>query len=138
MTTFAARRTAASFEPVADLNITPLIDVLLVLIVMMILTIPVMTHKVPLDLPGQGKPASGPVHRLVIDKGGALSWDGTGLASEEALGGRLRGLVARGEQLTVAPDPQARFAVVDQTLATIKRAGVTRLGFEGNERYAHF
>ena len=135
-----ARRiaTAESFEPVAELNITPLIDVLLVLIVMFILTIPLATNELPLDLPGQGVPrADAPVHRLAIDRAGALRWDGAGVEAA-ALPARLRGVVTRGEELTLAPDARTRFEVVDQTLATVKRAGVTRLGFEGNERYRAF
>lgn len=120
--------TAASHEPLAELNITPLIDVLLVLIVMFILCLPAMTNELPIDLPGRpGRASDAPVHRLAIGRSGAVSWDGAAVDTA--------GLDA---QLTFAPDAQARFEVVHRTLATVKRAGVSRLGFEGNERYAAF
>ena len=122
---------AHSHEPVVALNITPLIDVLLVLIVMFILCLPIATNEVPLDLPGGRAPASdAPVHRLAIDRAGALSWDGASIGGA-ALTARLRAVAAENARLTLAPDARTRFEVVDQTLAEIKRAGVTRLGFEG-------
>ena len=129
---------AASPEPLSVLNITPLIDVLLVLIVMFILCLPLATNELPIDLPGKPGPASdAPVHRLAIGRTGALSWDGPAMDAA-GLDARLRDAVAEDATLTFAPDAQARFAVVHRALATVKRAGVTRLGFEGNERYAAF
>lgn len=130
--------TGASHEPLADLNITPLIDVLLVLIVMFILCLPAMTNELPIDLPGRPGPASDtPVHRLAIGRTGALSWDGTAVDAA-GLDARLHGAVAADARLTFAPDARARFEVVHRTLATVRRAGVIRLGFEGNERYVAF
>lgn len=127
-----------NYDPVASLNITPLIDVLLVLIVMFILCLPAMTHEVPLDLPGQGGAAvAQPPHRLTIGRDGTLAWDGRGVSAAE-LDARLRTAAARDVPVTLAPDAQARFAIVHQTLASIRRAGVTRLGFEGGERFRTF
>src|SRR3546814_2985127 len=67
----------AGEAPIHDLNTTPLIDVMLVLLIMFIVTIPVTTHKVPLDLP-QGPPTTSErvVHRLELDAGGAIALDG--------------------------------------------------------------
>ncbi|WP_375398948.1 ExbD/TolR family protein [uncultured Sphingomonas sp.] len=130
--------TITSHEPLAELNITPLIDVLLVLIVMFILCLPMATNELPIDLPGKAGPASdAPVHRLAIDRAGVVSWDGVEVGGA-GLDARLRDIVRSGGQLTLASDALTRFEAVDRTLATIKRAGVTRLGFEGNERYAAF
>ncbi|MGH6617269.1 ExbD/TolR family protein [Sphingomonas sp.] len=128
-------------EPFSDLNITPLIDVLLVLLVMMILTIPIMTHKVPVDLPPQGPvkdPLTAAIHRIDLNANGSLAWDGAPIA-DAALPARLAGFMKEDNaQLQIRAAATARYERFDQTLATIKRAGVTRLGFVGNERYAKF
>lgn len=118
---------------IADLNMTPLIDVLLVLIVMFILLVPAMTHEVSIDLPS-GPAAVGAVtpHRLVMTRDGAVTLDGVGV-SGTGLGERLAELVRADGRTTVvlASDPLARYERVDQVLAVVKRAKVTRLGFEG-------
>jgi len=127
-------------QPMSSLNITPLIDVMLVLLVMMILTIPAMTHKVPLELPQPGDgPAQRPViHQLDLAANGALRLDGAALAPA-ALPGRLAALKADpNAELHVNTDPMTRYDRFDETLATIKRAHITRLGFVGNERYTDF
>ncbi|MGY4397682.1 biopolymer transport protein ExbD [Sphingomonas sp. UYAg733] len=127
-------------EPFSDLNITPLIDVLLVLLVMMILTIPIMTHKVPIDLP---QPQPGPVetmaiHRIDLNANGSLTWDGAPI-TDAALPARLAGFMKEDNaQLQIRAAATARYERFDQTLAMIKRAGVTRLGFVGNEQFAKF
>ncbi len=127
-------------QPMSALNITPLIDVMLVLLVMMILTIPAMTHKVPLELP---QPGDGPtlhpvIHQLDLAANGALRLDGAALAPA-ALPGRLAALKADpNAELHVNTDPMTRYDRFDETLATIKRAHITRLGFVGNERYTDF
>lgn len=127
-----------NYDPVATLNITPLIDVLLVLIVMFILCLPAMTHELPIDLPGKAPPAApAPSHRLTIGRSGELGWDGAAVTPSE-LDRRLRSAAAANAQLTLAPDALARFDVVHHSLAAIKRAGVTRLGFEGGERFRNF
>lgn len=118
-------------RPIADLNITPLIDVLLVLIVMFIMVIPVMTNEVPVTLPapgGQVLPAT--THRLTVARDGAVALDGVGV-SDVALAARLSA-VAREERATLVmgTDPAARYERFLGVLAVVKRAGVTRLGFE--------
>lgn len=122
-------------EPMSAINVTPFIDVLLVLLIMLILTVPIATHKLPIDLP-RGSSASVPEepHKLSIDRRGALYWDGRGIADAE-----LPELLA-----SIVDDPQAvlhlqtdeatRYERFDSVLARVKRAGVTRLGFIGNEQ----
>lgn len=131
----------AQFQPMSQLNMTPLIDVLLVLLVMMIMTIPMVTHKVSIDLPVSGPPHPVPpekMHRLDIAASGALTLDGAAI-DEAKLPARLAPLVADSEALlTVNADAQSRYDTFDHVLATIKRAGVTRLGFAGNDRFADF
>ena len=118
---------------IAELNMTPLIDVLLVLIVMFILLVPAITHQVAIDLPQGPSPASVPVsHRLVVARDGGVALDGAGV-SDAVLARRLGALVGADPKvtLTLDIDPQARYERADQVLAAVKRAGVTRLGFAG-------
>lgn len=131
-----ASRTADA-HPIAQINITPLIDVLLVLLIMMILTLPVATHTVAIDLPsGPGKPVSpDKMHRLDIAASGALSLDGATIA-ESALPDQLVATMAdKDATLTIRADAAARYETFDRVLATVKRAGVTRLGFIGNDQF---
>jgi biopolymer transport protein ExbD len=128
-----------SYAPIATLNTTPLIDVMLVLLIMFIITVPVMTHSVKIDLP------SGPVtdttepevHQLGLDQAGRLSWDGAAIA-ETALPGRLAAFRAARPDgiLHFRTDGRTRYEDFDRVLATVKRARIERLGFLGNEAFA--
>ncbi|QDZ06695.1 biopolymer transporter ExbD [Sphingomonas panacisoli] len=131
----------ADYQPMGAMNITPLIDVMLVLLVMLIMTIPMATQKVSIDLPagpplGPTPPAK--MHRLDITANGSLVLDGAAV-DEKSLPARLAPLVADAQSLlTINADAASRYDTFDHTLATIKRAGITRLGFAGNERFATF
>ena len=131
-------RTARIAEPVpfSAINITPFIDVMLVLLIVMILSIPAMTHKVPIDLPsGPGVPSVEVPHKLAIDRVGALFWDGKPI-SDAALPGALAALQADpAGVLHMQTDPDARYERFDSVLAVVKRAGVERLGFVGNRPF---
>jgi len=128
-------------EPMMDLNMTPLIDVLLVLIIMFIITIPIQTHAVKVDLPVNDPNATRPPvdpqkNKITIATDGTVSWNG---APVDAV--RLRQYLDVASamnpepELHFQPDPQVRYDVVDQTLAVIKRSNITKLGFIGNEQY---
>jgi biopolymer transport protein ExbD len=130
----------ADHQPIASMNITPLIDVLLVLLIMMILTIPAVTHTVKIDLPSSAPGTTTPqkMHRLDIGASGALSLDGAAI-DEAALGTGLAPIVAdKAALLTINADAASRYEVFDRVLARVKRAGVTRLGFVGNDRLTDF
>ncbi|MEG3181088.1 ExbD/TolR family protein [Sphingomonas sp. LT1P40] len=132
------RRYAAPAEPelFSTMNTTPLIDVLLVLLVMLIITIPVARHKIPVDLPnGKATPKLETPHRLDISASGRLSWDGRAIAEAE-LPDLLATTVAAQGVLHLKTDAAASYDRFTGVLATVKRAGVTRLGFIGNERMA--
>jgi biopolymer transport protein ExbD len=123
---------------ISEINTTPLIDVMLVLLIMFIITIPSATHKVPLDLPSSEiTPRGQPFSQLDIDPNGGLSWNGAALPDGQ-LEVRLLQLAADPglPELRLNVASEARFERVDQILAMIRLAGVERLGFIGNERYA--
>ena len=123
-------------EPISALNTTPLIDVLLVLLIMLIVTVPASTHKLPVDLPsGPSNPLPDAPHRLDISATGALSWDGRAIADGE-LPALLAATAAANDVLHFKADEAARYERFARVLTTVKRAGVTRLGFVGNERMA--
>jgi biopolymer transport protein ExbD len=121
------------------INTTPLIDLMLVLLVMMMLSIPVATHEMPLDVPPPSPTPQGPpppAHRLDIDAVGRLSWDGRPIADSE-LPPRLAQMARDPVEpvLHFAADGETRYERVDETLAVVLRAGVTRMGFVGNARF---
>ena len=129
---------AADEAPFSEMNTTPLIDVMLVLLIMFIITIPISTHKVPLDLPtpGPGPDTKPVVHRLNLDASGRISLDGAAVRDAE-LPARLGAIAAEPmSELQLHTDAEARYERFDQLLASIKRAGIQRMGMVGNERFA--
>ena len=134
----------SSDDVMIDINTTPLIDVMLVLLIMFIITIPIQTHSVGIDLPQTPKTVTKPPvdtvkNRLGINADGVIRWNGAAvdrITLRQYLAASLR-LPAEPE-LQFQPDADARYVAVDEVLADIRRAGVTKLGFVGNERYADF
>ncbi|MBU0866112.1 MAG: biopolymer transporter ExbD [Alphaproteobacteria bacterium] len=127
-------------EPMMDMNTTPLIDVMLVLLIMFIITIPVQTHAVKIDLPVPSDADTNvdpEKNKVMIDPAGTITWNGTpiDLAQLAQYLEQTKALPVEPE-LQVQPDPYARYIVVDNVLAVIKRSGVGKLGFVGNEQYA--
>ena len=127
-------------DPMMEMNMTPLIDVLLVLLIMFIITIPIQTHAVKVDLPQNSNTPRSPVesdkNKISIDPTGSVFWNGTPV-DEVTLQQYLTQTTTMSPEpeLHFQPDPQARYAKVDSVLAIIKRANVTKLGFVGNEQY---
>ena len=127
-------------EPMMDMNTTPLIDVMLVLLIMFIITIPVQTHAVKIDLPVPTDSQSNvdpEKNKVMIDPAGPITWNGSpvDLAQLANYLEQTKALPVEPE-LQVQPDPYARYIVVDNVMAVIKRSGVGKLGFVGNEQYA--
>ena len=128
-------------EPMMDMNTTPLIDVMLVLLIMFIITIPIQTHAVKVDLPindpNQVKPPIDPQkNKIVIQPDGVILWNGApvdevSLAQYLALTKNIN----PEPELHFQPDPAARYEKVDKVLAVIKRSEISKLGFIGNEQY---
>ncbi|WP_336973518.1 biopolymer transporter ExbD [Sphingobium aromaticiconvertens] len=130
-------------EPMMEMNTTPLIDVMLVLLIMFIITIPIQTHAVKIDLPQNAPPTDSVVdpikNKVTIDAGGVIAWNGAPidlLTLRQYLQQSLRLPVE--PELQFQPNSQTRYVVVDEVLAEVKRAGVTKLGFVGNEQYGNF
>ena len=127
-------------EPMMEMNTTPLIDVMLVLLIMFIITIPIQTHAVKVDLPVNSKNAAQQVdpqkNKVTIDAAGLVAWNGSPV-DEVTLRQFLEQTksIQPEPELHFQPDPQARYDVVDKTLAVIKRSNVGKLGFIGNEQY---
>jgi len=128
-------------EPMMEMNMTPLIDVLLVLLIMFIITIPPQTHAVKLDLPQNDPnvipPPIDPIkNKIVITQPGAILWNGTAVDQVQ-----LRQFLDVTQQmdpvpeLHLQPEPEARYELVDEVLAVTKQAKVSKMGFVGNEAY---
>jgi biopolymer transport protein ExbD len=133
-----ATSSGSDFDTMPSINITPLIDVLLVLIVVMMLSLPMGQNKIPIDLPTPGTTKSVPpvTHRLTIAQNGAYSWDGASI-DEATLTARLRAHARDTQQplLLVRIDDQTHYDRAAQTISTIKKAGVTALAFEGMAKW---
>ena len=128
-------------QPMMEMNTTPLIDVMLVLLIMFIITIPVQTHAVKVDLPvNQPNSAPPPVdpikNKVIIAADGSIQWNGAPV-NDQLLAQYLEQTktINPEPELHFQPDPQARYEVVDRVLAVIKRSEVNKLGFIGNEQY---
>ena len=126
-------------EPMMEMNMTPLIDVLLVLLVMFIITIPVMTHAVKLDMPRPTNAAqqSDPVViNLEIDFDGTVLWNGSPV-TVDALDGYSRREAANDPQpeLHIRPNKRAAYDIVARVLAAAQRNGLLKIGFVGNEQF---
>jgi len=123
-----------------QMNTTPLIDVMLVLLIMFIITIPIQTHAIKLDLPSGPPPKVvqplPQVNEIDITSAGILLWNGSPMSDadiREEL--RLTQQMRPVPELHLRPDPEARYEVVDRLLGTIKQEQVEKVGFVGNERY---
>jgi biopolymer transport protein ExbD len=136
----------AEGDPMMDINTTPLIDVMLVLLIMFIITLPPPTHAVKIDLPQDCAPNCPPPpevlptkNALYIAPNDAILWNNQPVALSQ-----LRGLFESSQtmdpipELHLQPDPNARYDMVDKVLAETKKAKVSKLGFIGNEAYRSF
>jgi biopolymer transport protein ExbD len=131
-------------SPMMEMNTTPLIDVMLVLLIMFIITIPVATHAVNIDLPQASPPTPNQViepvkNKLVLTTSDQILWNGAPTTE-----GQLVSLLAATRamnpepELQFQPEEYASYETADRVLKIIKESGVTKFGFVGNEQFATF
>ncbi len=126
-------------EPMMEINTTPLIDVMLVLIIMLIITIPIQTHAVKLDMPvGNPPPPTTPpiVVKLDVDFDGTILWNAVPVTIAE-LEPRFVGIAAEKIQPEVhlRPNKLAPYRYVAKVMAAAQRNGVVKMGIVGNEQF---
>ena len=127
-------------QPMMEINTTPLIDVMLVLIIMLIITIPIQLHAVNLNMPVGNPPPNvvkPEVLRIDIDAASLVTWNGEAIADRAELERRMAVVSALPIQPEVhlRPDRSARYEVVAGVLASAQRTGLTKIGVVGSEQF---
>jgi len=129
----------AEDQSMVDINTTPLIDVMLVLLIMFIITLPVMTHAVKLDMPRnqqQQQPEQPVVVELEVESDGTIYWNGTAIDQR-----RLEVYLAEAArqetqpEIHLRPSKRVKYDYVAKVLASAQRLGVKKIGFAGNEQF---
>ena len=127
-------------EVMVDINTTPLIDVMLVLLIMLIITIPIQTHAVKLNMP-VGKPPTQIVQPQVVtidvDFDGTIIWNGETLSGRPELEARMRAAAAMQEQpeIHLRPNKLVKYRNVAMVMASAQRLGLTKVGIIGHEQF---
>jgi biopolymer transport protein ExbD len=131
--------------PMMEMNTTPLIDVMLVLLIMLMITIPPVTHMVDIDLPVATPPddqeikVDPVVNKIFIDDGGAILWNGAAVSQQQVADYLQQTKAMTPEpELQFQPTENAPYVTVDEVLAVVKRSKITKFGFVGNENYRVF
>jgi len=131
----------SSAEPdvMLEMNMTPLIDVMLVLIIMLIITIPIQNHAVNLNMPvnsNSEKPKDPVVDTIDVDFDGTIIWNGE-VVTRPALEGKLQAVAAMPDQdeVHLRPNKLVAYKSVAAVMASAQRLGVTKIGMVGNEQF---
>ncbi len=135
-----SRSGSGGMNVMIDINTTPLIDVMLVLLIMLIITIPIQTHAVKINMPVGNPPAQltpPEVVRIEVDFDGSVIWNGVQIPDRPSLEARLRQIAELPEQPEVhlRPNKLVTYDTVAMVLASAQRLGVTKIGLVGNEQF---
>jgi biopolymer transport protein ExbD len=128
-------------EVMVDINTTPLIDVMLVLLIMFIITIPIQTHAVKMNMPVPNPNAAPPkppvIIRIDVDFDGQIGWNGEVVPDRATLESKLAQVAAEPDQPEVhlRPNKLVQYATVAMIMASAQRLGVTKIGLVGNEQF---
>ena len=128
-------------DVMVDINTTPLIDVMLVLLIMFIVTLPVQTHAVKMNMPvpnrNQPPPKPPVVIRIDVDFDGTIGWNGEVIPDRATLESRLAAIAAMPDQAEVhlRPNKLVEYKVVAMIMASAQRLGVIKIGIVGNEQF---
>ena len=133
-------------QPMMEMNTTPLIDVMLVLLIMLMITIPPVSHAVNIDLPVNDPNAPPPevpidpvINKIIILPNSTIQWNGTPVSIQQMEQYLVRTKSMSPEpELQFQPAPTAPYDTVDKALVSVKRSGITKFGFVGNEQYRVF
>jgi biopolymer transport protein ExbD len=131
----------AEEEVMMDINTTPLIDVMLVLLIMFIITIPIQTHAVKMNMPVPSNAAPPPtppeIIRIEVDFDGTIGWNGEIVPDRATLESRLAAVAAQPDQPEVhlRPNKLVTYKHVAMIMASAQRLGVTKIGIVGNEQF---
>ncbi|HUR89370.1 MAG TPA: biopolymer transporter ExbD [Ramlibacter sp.] len=128
-------------QMMVDINTTPLVDVLLVLLVMLIITIPIQLHSVNLEMPSSNAPpppSEPQVVQLDVTPAGEFTWNGETLKGRAELEQRLRDAATQTDppEIHLRPDARAKYEAVAVALATAQRFGLQKIGLVGSEQFA--
>ncbi|OZY85532.1 biopolymer transporter ExbD [Cellvibrio mixtus] len=126
-------------EVMVEMNTTPLIDVMLVLIVMLIITLPIQTHAVKMDMPVTNAPPPTELPTVInieVDFDGTMRWDGSVIRDGEMLKNYMlhAANMEPKPEVHLKPHKLAKYDVVAKVLATAQRLGLTNIGIVGNEK----
>ncbi len=136
------QETTAQLLPIAEINTTPLIDVMLVLLIMFVITIPIANHTLDIDLPAAPGSPNHPIlpsNRIALDQGNNLTWNDAPITLPQ-LDAALNTVHRTNPEPEVRFEPAgaAPYGTAAEVVRRIKRSGIASFGFVGNERYEAF
>ena len=127
-------------QPMSEINMTPLIDVMLVLLVMLIITIPIQLHSVNMNMPppSPNKPLVEPeIVKIDVDENSVVHWNGVAIVNRAELEAKMAAAAAQQTQpeIHLRPNKLAKYEIVAYVMAASQRAGLVKMGILGHEQF---